>query len=116
MKNELSVKLFCLVLLSILMFVSCSPTHAPLCKHDAVYQALTFGDQSGYPVRIAVGQSNLHKNKRHAQAQAYIDGKWEYLRIYDSSVGVGKKDRFNPMAYYNIDDFRHAHMRINSLN
>ncbi|MCP4345342.1 MAG: hypothetical protein GY795_07430 [Desulfobacterales bacterium] len=116
MKNELSVKLLCLALLSTLLFVSCAPTHAPLCKHNAIYQAVTFGDQSGYPVRIAVGQSKLDRNKRHAQAQAYIDGKWKFLRIYDSSVGVGKKDYFEPMAYYNIDDFRRVHLRINSLN
>lgn len=117
-RNESSAKNMCyLIILCVLLLSACAtPTHVPLCRHKAIYQAVTFGDQSGCPVRIAVGRSALDKRKRHAQAQAYINGRWEYLRIYDSSIGVGKKDYFEPVAYYNVDDFRRYHLRIISMN
>ena len=105
-----------LILFGLILVSACKPAHVPLCRHNAVYQAVTFGDQSGYPVRIAVGRSTLSQSKRHAQAQAYISGKWEYLKIYNSSVGVGSKDFFKPVAYYNIDDFSRLHLKIKNAN
>ncbi len=109
-------------LLCLFIFASCAPVktvksiQVPACRHNAVYQAVTFGDQSGYPVRIAVGRSTVEKYIRHAQAQAYVNGRWEYLKMYDSSIGVGSKDPFKPVSYYTVNDFTRIHLKIVNPN
>ncbi|MCP4348796.1 MAG: hypothetical protein GY795_25235 [Desulfobacterales bacterium] len=109
-------------LLSVFIFASCAPVktvksiQVPACRHNAVYQAVTFGDQSGSPVRIAVGRSTVDKYIRHAQAQAYVNGRWEYLKMYDSSIGVGSKEPFKPVSYYTVTDFTRIHLKIVNPN
>jgi hypothetical protein len=52
---------------------------------------MSFNDLTGWPVRVAVGTSDLGT---HLQAQAQRpDGKWEWLEQGDFGVGVGYKDR-----------------------
>ena len=52
----------------------------PVCRHQAVYAAVTFGDIKQVPTRIAVGPT-------HAQAQAYVDNEWQWL-AFDSKGNV----------------------------
>lgn len=47
------------------------------CVPNSILCAWTFGGKHHVPVRIAI--SNIARGTDHAQAQALIDGKWEYL-------------------------------------
>ncbi|MBW1742835.1 MAG: hypothetical protein JRJ47_05315 [Deltaproteobacteria bacterium] len=84
---------------------ACATTVDPLCSHKALYQAITFNDLTGAPVRIAVGPS--HRGD-HAQAQAQVDGKWEWLEGDDFGVVTGYMDRvrgFEPNQYVSVESF-----------
>lgn len=97
----------CLVAALIFLFVSlqaCATAVEPLCSHRALYQAISFNELTGWPVRIAVGPSDLGT---HLQAQAQRpDGKWEWLEQGDFGVGVGYKDRvrgFEAKQYITVE-------------
>jgi hypothetical protein len=71
----------------------------------ALYQAITFHDLTGAPVRIAIGPSDTGL---HAQAQAKVDNKWEWLEQGGFGVGTGHKDMvpgFEPNRYSSVEDF-----------
>jgi len=79
-----------LIVTLLLIFTGCTATWQPVCRHNALYQALTVGRY--YPVRIALGPSNLNDGRWHAQAQALIDGKWRWLTQSSAKVCVASKD------------------------
>jgi hypothetical protein len=84
---------------------ACATTVEPVCRHKAVYQAISFHDITGDPVRIAVGPSDIGA---HAQAQALVDGKWEWLEQGEFGVGPGYKDTvpgFEPNRYDSVEEF-----------
>jgi len=84
---------------------ACATTVEPVCSHKAVYQAISFHDLTGAPVRIAVGPSN---EGDHAQAQALVDGKWVWLEGSDFAVSTGYIDRvrgWEPERYVSVEDF-----------
>jgi hypothetical protein len=84
---------------------ACATTVEPVCSHKAIYQAISFQDLTGAPVRIAVGPSNKGD---HAQAQAKVDGKWEWLEGNDFSVSTGYMDRvrgWKPERYVSVEEF-----------
>lgn len=98
----------CLVIVSIFFFVSlqaCATAVEPLCSHRALYQGISFNKLTGWPVRIAVGPSDLGV---HAQAQTQrSDGKWEWLEQGDFGVSTGYKDRvpgFEPNQYISVEE------------
>jgi len=70
-------------LLALLVFIalfltSCTYRVAtPLCRHRAIYCAMVARDLWKVPVRIAYGWTEL--GQPHAQAQAFIDGKWRWI-------------------------------------
>ena len=106
-------RIMCAILVIFPFVAACAPAHMPKCRHIAVYEAITFGDQSDCPVRIAVGKSTIETEKWHSQAQAFVGGKWEYLEIYDNTyIGVGVRESFDPEAYYSVDDFRRSFIDI----
>ncbi len=89
-----------IVLASLLL--GCATSVQPVCRHDAIYQAMTFSDLTGCPVRIAVGYST-RLNKVHAQAQAFLGGKWTWLRqTAPVSVEAGSQDSFEPKTYITV--------------
>jgi len=58
------------------------------CRHKAMYSSLVWGEKA--EVRIVRFQTS-NPDVTHAQAQAYVDGKWRWLRmggfwVYRSSV------------------------------
>lgn len=61
---------------SLLIFSSCTSQQAftPVCRHKAVYSAVTAREHIS--VRIARGRLN---EKPHAQAQGYVKGEWQYM-------------------------------------
>lgn len=84
---------------------ACATAVKPVCSHKAVYQAISFQDLTNYPVRIAIGPSN---EGDHAQAQALIDGKWQWLEGDDFSVSTGYMDRvrgWKPDRYVSVEAF-----------
>lgn len=72
----------------------CTPTWKPVCRHNAVMCALVVGEH--YPVRIMHGPTDT-PYWNHAQAQAYIDGQWQWLCLSGGEVFVCEQDHwFSP--------------------
>ena len=69
-----------------------------VCRHQAIFAAIVFGDF--YPVRVAVGPG---RNAWHAQAEAYIQGEWRWLMKSGNAVQVGKRDVFTPIYHLTLD-------------
>ena len=93
------------LILSTVWLQACATAVEPVCRHKAVYQAISFHDLTGHPVRIAVGPSDIGT---HAQAQAQVDGKWEWLEQGEFGVGTGYKDTvpgFEPNRYESLEEF-----------
>ena len=88
--------------LLLLVLSSCSQdsTEAwkPVCRHDAVYAALTVGEE--YPTRIVVGV-NSSSGIRHAQAQAFIRDQWRWLAVSNGYIVIEESMRpdFVPDGY-----------------
>ena len=88
-----------------LILVSClsGESREAVCRHKAVIAALIYGEH--YPVRIVYGPTD--NQEYHCQAQALIDGNWEFLDITPSQVFVstGKQDNFTIIAQYGVKKF-----------
>ena len=96
-------RLFLITSISLILFsAGCAHSIYPKCRHNAVLQALVFGEE--YPTRIAYGPSSSGSGKNHAQAQAYIDGKWRWLKNLQTVVEVGSKDNFKPKNYIGVQE------------
>ncbi len=78
-------------------------TVQPVCRHIAIYNALSYSDLTGSPVRIAIGHSAISDNL-HAQAQALVDGEWRWLEKAPAGVDVGERDEFWPKEYVKVQD------------
>ncbi|MDY7034557.1 MAG: hypothetical protein SV375_00115 [Thermodesulfobacteriota bacterium] len=75
-----------------------------LCGHEAIYCAGTARD-NGHGNRIWVGPVE-GEEKDHAQAQAKINGVWEWLEMEGREVVVGEIDRgFAPSRKYALENF-----------
>lgn len=100
-----SIYLGMLAILSLVWLQACATAVEPRCRHMALYQAITFHDLTGAPVRIAIGPSN---EGLHAQAQAKVNSKWEWLEQGRFGVSTGHKDivpGFEPNRYVSVEDF-----------
>jgi len=73
----------------------------PVCRHKAVYAAITAGED--VPVRIARGVTG--KATWHAQAQGLIDEKWCWLGVKNGWIVITEQDRFYPIEYYSIEEY-----------
>ena len=104
------VKILIVSVLLSFLFVGCAttPTFRPKCAAKAVYAAMTVGLQKDkkIPVRIAYVITG-NPNTSHVQAQGFIDGKWEFLKIIDSNkIGIDKKYRsYTIKRYVSIETF-----------
>jgi len=93
-----------LILLSVWL-QACATAVEPVCRHKALYQAISFHELTGAPVRIAVGTSD---EGTHAQAQARVNGKWEWLEQGPFGVSTGYMDMlpgFTPKRYDSVEEF-----------
>lgn len=82
-----------MLLLSLL--ISCTGVDIrPRCWQNAYYQAVVVESELGLPTRIAVGRNRITEGG-HAQAQAYINGRWQWLSLSSRPVVVieDRKDR-----------------------
>lgn len=106
--RKIKISIVC-ILLSFL-FVGCAttPTFRSKCAAKALYAAMTVGLQKDkkIPVRIAYVITG-NPNTSHVQAQGFIDGKWEFLKIIDSNkIGIDKKYRsYTIKRYVSIETF-----------
>ena len=65
----------------------------------------------GYPVRVAVGDSNVI-GKRHAHAQAMVNGQWEWLEYsFLGAIKTGRKDNFYPDKFETIKSFMYKYVK-----
>lgn len=64
----------------ILLILGCATMGVrPVCWQNAVYAAIVL-ENKGYETRIVYARSE-ELNMAHAQAQAKIDGKWQWINI-----------------------------------
>lgn len=90
--------------LGLLIVMGCAPKHVrPVCRHKAVFCAMTWSDLEYVPVRIAVGPSTIPEGRSHAQAQARVGGEWRWLVVYDDVIALGDRDWwFEPERYCTV--------------
>jgi hypothetical protein len=92
------------LILIILLLTACAPAWDGVCRHEAVYCALTAGEH--VPVRIAVGYIvKGDKAIRHAEAQGWIDGKWQTLTTSVAPVTLGCGSKFYAIEYMTPQEF-----------
>ena len=99
-----------IILFIALLFTSCATNHTfkPVCRHYALLQAQVVGEY--YPVRIIVGETK--DGGLHAQAQAKIAGKWQWLNSDRAWVYVGNTNRLvKIIRYFSLKDYE-EHMQI----
>ncbi len=112
MKSIKKVPLFAALCLFCFIGGGCATTSwKGVCRHEAIYAARVVGEI--YKVRIAVGPSG--PNTTHAQAQAFIDGKWEWLHAQGDSVYLSTQDAFfTPTIFLPVELFEKNMERITS--
>jgi len=104
----ISILYFLVCIVIILWPISgCSTIVHPRCRHNAIYQAITFSDLTGCPVRIAVGPTPI-PGIAHAQAQAFVDGEWKWLTQGPNGIGTGfKYPFFTVKEYVSVEEALH---------
>ena len=104
------IQIFMVFILLSFLLLGCAttPTFRSKCAAKALYAAMTIGLQEDpkIPVRIAYGTTS-NPGTTHVQAQAFIDGKWEFLKIIGpDEVGIGKKYKsFTIKRYVSVETF-----------
>jgi hypothetical protein len=99
----------CLSVLIVLLFVGCaSHSVKPVCRHWAIFEAVTYNNLTGCETRI-IGYPTK-ANKGHAQAQARLADGWHWLKHTRDAVIVGDKVIYEPpkTCIYTVHDFTRA--------
>lgn len=86
------------VLISVLTLAGCSPLWSPNCGSMSIYQAHVMTIR-GHETRIAITPTET-PGIYHAQAQALVNGKWEWLESDYAQVWIGEKESGFPVAEY----------------
>ena len=81
-------------------FIGCAPHWITKCRHRAVVTALTAGET--HEVRIMTGPARVGA---HAQAQAKIDGEWQWLNINGNRVDICDQEPFTPDRAWTVKEF-----------
>ena len=99
------------VCVMLVMLVGCSAGRVnskwsvePVCRHTAILCAVAAED-AGIKTRIAVGINRApltNRRAKHAQAQGFIDGRWQYLEFRNGRVNTCAALGFTPVEYYNL--------------
>jgi hypothetical protein len=99
MNPYLRASLICLIVCALCVVVwlqGCSQGIMGACRHDSTLAIAIAGEK--WPVRVVVGD---RQGALHSQAQAWIDGKWEWLVIKNGAVyQTAKDDTFKEQSYY----------------
>lgn len=81
-----------------LLLTSCAPSLQGVCRHDALYCASVAVEK--YPVRVWTGRPG------HAQSQAKIEGKWEWLsHLGTRECRPGAQDAFKAEHVYTLQEY-----------
>lgn len=101
-----------LIIISI-FFIGCATIwQQAVCRHNAIYAAITWSDMTGQPVGIAVGYWH-DMTARHAQAFTISSaGKIQWLKVYGDDVRIGEKDNFRPYKLMTVGDFIKQHVKV----
>jgi hypothetical protein len=76
------------------------------CVSDSIYGAERWGLKHDVPVRVAISKVSKDPDVDHAQAQALIGGKWEWLTVQDGRVSIYKQHfPVEPYRYAGLVDF-----------
>ncbi len=81
--------------LLLLLLVSCATVNVkPRCWQNAYYQAVVVETELGLPTRIVIGRNRATEGG-HAQAQAFLNGRWQWLSQSNRPTIVieNRKDR-----------------------
>jgi hypothetical protein len=106
-----SAPIWLLVVMALILWFTLSgcatgPSWKGMCWAKSVYCATVVQNETrrDVPVRIAV--RNVRPGVDHAQAQAYINGRWEWLQMDGEFVYVGGQEwaQFAPYKYVLQDD------------
>jgi len=115
-------RLICVITASILLSgcglsIKARRNWDPLCRHDAVYAAMTSVEDAANSgdVLIAVGPTNRkythgpYKGQTITHAQAtrkdVKTGRWMWLKVSDGLIVEAEQDKFKPEKYYTIENF-----------
>ncbi len=82
-------------ILLLLLLVSCATVDVkPRCWQNAYYQAVVVETELGLPTRIVIGRNRATEGG-HAQAQAFLNGRWQWLSQSNRPTIVieNRKDR-----------------------
>ena len=91
------------LLLLVFILAGCATLNVdPVCRHKALYAAVTLGER--HPVRIVIGETNLDV-MNHAQTQVFIENEWKWVSVVGDSVFVSKMDQFYPRRELSPDEF-----------
>lgn len=74
-----------------------------VCRHQAVYAALVYGEH--YQTKIDFGPTQRDPYIWHAQAKAFINGEWVYLTVSNGHIWRSKQDKFISINSYQVNDF-----------
>ena len=96
-----------LILLSCFIFISCETINSPVCRHFAVFHAITYSDLHQVRVRIGVGYTatGVERGIAHSQAEAFIDGTWKPIGYVFGSIIPVPKDPYFVFQYYTVEEF-----------
>ena len=82
-----------------------SPAVKPVCRHWALFNAITYHDLTGKQVRIIVYPIQVNPNINHAEAYSLEnDGYW-YLLEYENEVKPTKIMELEPPLTYTIKEY-----------
>jgi hypothetical protein len=89
-----NLRIFTMVIVVCLLASCASVEVKPRCWQNAYYQAVVVETELGLPTRIVVARNRATEGG-HAQAQAYVDGKWQWLSLSQRPTIVieNRKDR-----------------------
>ena len=96
------------VIFCVILFLGCSTVPEPVCRHWALFSAITYQDLVGVDVRIGGGVSGTKADVGHSQAEALIDGKWVPIAYFYGKIRIVEKDDYHVFRYYTIDEFKES--------
>lgn len=94
----------------ILIFRYTTTQQQPVCRHNAIYAAITWSDLKKRFVGIAVGNTN--SGTKHAQAFTLNSkGKPVWLQIINGRVIIGQQHNFCPYEFMTVNDFQKKYVK-----
>lgn len=89
------------ILLSLLICLcNCAMALHSNCLDSSILAAETYRD-AGYPIRFSYG---MGKKQLHIQAQAFIDGKWKWLKV--DKIYTWRQDDFKATQTMTLEEVK----------